>query len=147
MSLPRDPGRYAVNGAELRVEPEETLGHYADWLEVRARDLRRLNKLPVKRALELGERVQLDFSKVSRETFEARRLAHHRALQEKFFATFEVADTREHVLRRGETIWELSRRGMGVPVWLLQAHNPDVDFGSLRAGERLRIPRVAPAGS
>ncbi len=146
-TLPRDRGRYRVLDGHVRVQPEETLGHYADWLGVSATRLRRLNGMPPGRTLQLGQSVRLDLSRVDANAFEARRLAHHRALQEAFFSAFTVSGTEVRVLKKGETLWQISRQGGGIPVWLLQAHNPQVDLGSLRAGERLHIPRVAPAGS
>ena len=40
----------------------------------------------------------------------------------------------EHVLRRGETLWELATQRYRVPVWLLRQYNPDLDF----AGRAMR---------
>ena len=53
-----------------------------------------------------------------------------------------MAGTREYVLRKGDSLWALSSGQGGVPVWLLRAFNPDVDFARLQAGQRVTIPRI-----
>jgi len=126
------------------VEPGETLGHYADWLEIPTAHLRRLNGMRGRSDIAMGQRVRLDFSRVSAEAFEARRRAYHESLRRTFFADYRVAGTRVHVLRRGETLWSLSRSHRQVPLWLLRHYNPHVDLSALHPGERLRIPQVEP---
>jgi membrane-bound lytic murein transglycosylase D len=142
-----DAARLAlVDDGSLRVAPEETLGHYADWLEIPTQRLRDLNRLRFGAALTLGQRIRLDFAHVSRREFEHRRLAFHQGLHQRFFRENRVTGTEEYVLERGDTLWVLSQRKLAVPVWLLTAYNPDVDFGApLRPGQRLRVPRVEPS--
>jgi len=126
------------------VEPGETLGHYADWLEIPTAHLRRLNGMRGRSDIAMGQQVRLDFSRVSAEAFEVRRRAYHESLRQTFFADYRVAGTRVHVLRRGETLWSLSRSHRQVPLWLLRHYNPHVDLSALHPGERLRIPQVEP---
>ena len=40
---PADPSDYSVHGDRVTVQADETLGHFADWHEVKAADLRKLN--------------------------------------------------------------------------------------------------------
>ncbi len=86
--------------------------------------------------------MRLDFSRVSPERFENRRLEHHRTLQGKFFARFEIEGTTTHVTRRGDSLWTLAERKYQVPTWLLRQYNPDLDFGALQAGTRITVPRL-----
>jgi membrane-bound lytic murein transglycosylase D len=141
---PPDPSDYAVHGSRVRVQADETLGHYADWLEVRASRLRSINSMRYGQDLVIGRRLKLDFARVNPEEFERRRLAYHRSLQEEFFDAWKVTGTDEHVLRRGETLWELATQRYRVPVWLLRQYNPDLDFAALPAGGRMTVPRVEP---
>jgi len=146
-ALPWSPRRYAVDpDGSIVVHPEETLGHYAEWLEVPTQRLRSLNGLSYQKPLSIGRRVRLDFARVDRAAFEEHRLAHHRSLQMAFFDAFAVSGTDEHVMRRGETLWKLSRGRYEVPVWLIQQYNPDLDVNALRPGMRIRIPVLAPRG-
>jgi membrane-bound lytic murein transglycosylase D len=142
-----DPSNYAVNPTgRVTVQADETLGHYADWLEVSAARLRRLNGMAFREPLVIGRQKKLDFSRVTPEVFEQRRLDYHRTLQEEFFGAFVVAGTTTHVLRRGDSLWYLAQRKYEVPIWLLRQYNPDLDFGALPAGTPLVIPLLEERG-
>ncbi|MDH3685471.1 MAG: LysM peptidoglycan-binding domain-containing protein [Myxococcales bacterium] len=145
--LPLAPERYAVDSqGRIEVQSDETLGHYAEWLETSASGLRNRNGLPAGRPLPLGRRVTLDFSRVPKADFEQRRLAHHRVIQQRFFSQFEVDGATDYVLRSGDTLWKLSRGEGAVPVWLLRDYNPNLDLAALRAGQRVKIPKLKPKG-
>jgi len=140
-----DPSDYAISADDrITVQADETLGHYADWLEVPTSRLRRLNGLPYGTPVGIGRVTKLDFSQVSRETFEQRRLEYHHTLQEEFFDAYEVVGTDTHRLKTGDTLWELAEKRYRVPVWLLRQYNPTLDFSALQAGARLTVPLIAP---
>jgi membrane-bound lytic murein transglycosylase D len=139
-----DPSDYAVDRNRITVQAAETLGHYAEWLEVRTSRLRRLNGMNFDTPVAIGRKAKLDFSRVTPETFERRRLAFHHSLQEEYFAAFEVIGTRTHTLRSGDSLWYLAERKYEVPVWLIRQFNPDVDLGALPVGTRLTIPEIGP---
>lgn len=142
--LPLNSHRYAVHpGGTIVVQPAETLGHVADWLEIPTATLRQRNRLTFGSALPIGTRLRLDFSRVSARRFQERRVAHHHSLQSAFYLAYEVAGTEEYVLKRGDSLWKLSRDGRSVPVWLLREYNPELDLGSIRAGQRLTIPKIS----
>jgi membrane-bound lytic murein transglycosylase D len=92
--------------------------------------------------LVIGRTKKLDFSRVTPEVFEQRRLAYHRDLQEEFFAAFSVSGTRMHTLRRGDSLWYLANEKYEVPIWLLRQYNPALDFGALPAGTAMVIPTL-----
>jgi membrane-bound lytic murein transglycosylase D len=138
-----DPSNYAVHpNDQVTIQAEETLGHYAEWLEVSASDLRRLNGMSYGTALAIGRQKKLDFSRVTPEVFEQRRLQFHRGLQEDFFNAYIVTGTLSYSLRRGDSLWYISNRKFDVPIWLLRQYNPDLDFGKLHAGTPLVIPVI-----
>jgi membrane-bound lytic murein transglycosylase D len=142
-AMPSDPSDYSVHAdGRVTVQAAETLGHYAEWLEVSANALRKRNGLRAKTPIVIGRRVKLDFSKVTAEEFEQRRLSYHRTLQSEFFEHVLVTGTEQHVLRKGETLWYLAERKYRVPVWLLRQYNPDLDFGSLQPGTRMVVPMI-----
>ena len=140
-----DPSDYSVSDDDrITVQANETLGHYADWLEVPTSRLRRLNGIRYGTPVGIGRSTKLDFSVVSREAFEQRRLEYHHTLQEEFFDAYEVVGTDTHRLKKGDTLWELAEKRYRVPVWLLRQYNPTLDFSALQAGARLTVPRIAP---
>jgi membrane-bound lytic murein transglycosylase D len=140
-----DPADYSVGGDDnVIVQAAETLGHYAEWLDVRASDLRRLNKMSFATPVVVGRKVKLSFAKVTHDQFEARRQEYHRQLQEAFFTQFRIKDTTTHVVRAGESIWVLAQQRYNIPIWLLRQYNPDLDLGDIRPGTQLVIPIVEP---
>ncbi|MBC7983880.1 MAG: LysM peptidoglycan-binding domain-containing protein [Candidatus Obscuribacterales bacterium] len=140
-----DPSDYAVGDDNaIRVEATETLGHYAEWLGVSAARLRELNNMSRQRPLIVGRRVRLDFSRLDHATFEARRSAYHRQLQDDFFAQFRIAGSDVHKVKAGDSIWVIAQKRYNVPIWLLRQYNPDVDLEALRPGTAITIPRIEP---
>lgn len=140
-----DPSDYAVAPTDrITVQAEETLGHYAEWLEVRTSRLRALNGMSMATPVVIGHQARLDFSRVSRETFERRRLEYHQTLQAEFYAAWVVAGTETHVLENGDTIWHLARQKFEVPIWLLHLHNPDLDLDNLTPGTVMVVPIIEP---
>ncbi len=139
-----DPTDYTVaRDGTIRIAADETLGHYADWLAVGTPHLRELNHLGVRRALRIGERLHLDFTKVSAEAFESRRREFHRALQAGYFASHRIVGTEVYIARSGDSLWTLTQRAKAqLPLWLLQQYNPQVDFADLRPGTQIVMPRV-----
>jgi membrane-bound lytic murein transglycosylase D len=141
--LAADPSDYSVaDDNTIKVLAAETLGHYADWLGLITQRLRDINGLRFREPLVIGERLKLDFSKIDRETFEHRRTAYHRSLQEAYFSQYQIAATETYEVRRGDSIWELTRRN-GLPLWLLLQYNPDLDLNRVNPGIELVIPQVS----
>lgn len=140
-----DPGDYSVHtDRTVLVQAAETLGHYAEWLDVRASQLRKLNRMTMATPVVIGRKVKLDFSKVTPDQFEARRLEYHKQLQDTFFAQFRIKGSEMHIIKRGESIWVLAQQRYNIPIWLLRQYNPDVDLGSIKPGTTLTIPTVEP---
>jgi membrane-bound lytic murein transglycosylase D len=124
------------------VQAAETLGHLADWSKVSSASLRVLNKLHKNAMVTLGHKVKLDLSQVSAAQFEAARRDYHRQLQESFFATHRISGTENYVVKKGESLWIIAQQHADLPVWLVAEYNPDVDFGDVRPGATIALPRV-----
>jgi len=143
-----DPTDYGVAADDtIRVAAEETLGHYADWLDVSTAHLRDLNRMSVRKPVLVGHRLKLDFRKVPHDAFEQRRREYHQQLQAAYFAGHRIAGTEIYIARPGDSLWTVTQRAGLLPVWLLQQYNPDVDFSELRAGMQIVMPRVEAVGS
>jgi membrane-bound lytic murein transglycosylase D len=124
------------------VQAAETLGHFADWSKVSSASLRTLNKLHKSAMVTLGHKVKLDLSQVSAAQFETARRDYHRQLQESFFATHRISGTENYVVKKGESLWIIAQQHSDLPVWLVAEYNPDVDFGEVRPGATIALPRV-----
>ena len=143
-----DPFDYSVAQDEtIHVAAEETLGHYADWLGVTSARLRELNHLKFRSPVLIGQRIKLDFSRVTSEVFETLRHEYHRELQAAYFAGHRIVGTEIRIARAGDSGWTLSQRRPQLPLWLLQQYNPDLDLTVLRPGTQIVMPRVEEVGS
>ncbi|MGH8259829.1 MAG: LysM peptidoglycan-binding domain-containing protein, partial [Steroidobacteraceae bacterium] len=143
-----DPIDYSVSKRDtIVVAAAETLGHYADWLHVSAARLRRVNHMRYGRPVVMGHRIRLDFHRVTPEAFEAKRREYHRTLEASYFAAHRIAGTESYIVRRGDSLWTVMQRHDDLPIWLLEQYNPDVDFGDMRPGTQIVVPRIENAGS
>ncbi len=144
-----DPFDYGVaHDNTIRVAPEETLGHYADWLGMTSVQLRSLNHMKQRAPVRIGERVKLEFSQVTPQVFETLRREYHRELQAAYFAAHRIVGTEVRIARSGDSVWTLTQHhGAQLPVWLLQQYNPDLDLAALRPGAQIVIPRVEEVGN
>ena len=138
-----DSADYSVGANNtVVVQAAETLGHFADWSKVSSASLRTLNKLHKNAMVTLGHKVKLDLSQVSAAQFEAARRDYHRQLQESFFAAHRISGTENYVVKKGESLWIIAQQHSDLPVWLVAEYNPDVDFGEVRPGTTIALPRV-----
>lgn len=131
----------------IRVEATETLGQYADWLQIPTQRLRNINKFRARQPVLLGQKLQMDYSRVSRETFEQLRRDYHAKLQGEFFAQHRIEGTEVYIVRRGDSLWTMTQKFSNLPIWLLRQYNPDTDLSDLRAGTQVVMPKVVVAGS
>jgi len=138
-----DPTDYSVGKDDtIEVAAAETLGHYADWLDVSAQRLRQINRMNHGRPVVIGRRLKLDFAKVAREDFEKKRREYHQTLQAAYFAAHRIVGSEVYIVRRGDSLWTVTQRFSQLPIWLLRQYNPDLDFADLRPGTQVVMPRV-----
>ena len=143
-----DPSDYLVReDGTIEVQALETLGHYADWLEIQTQRLRDINGMPFREPVVIGRRLRLDFSDVSQDAFVARRIAYQQETQEAFFQAYDVAGVEHHVVERGESLWELALQDFRVPVWLVRQYNPDLDLDRVAPDMVVNFPVLLPKGS
>jgi membrane-bound lytic murein transglycosylase D len=138
-----DPVDYSVAAdGSIRVVAAETLGHYADWLGTSAQRLRAINHLHGRTPVVMGHKLKLEFAKTTPEQFEEVRRDYHERLQAAYFSSHRIAGTEIYIARRGDSLWSITQKSLKVPVWLLQQYNPDLDFGNLRPGTQISLPKV-----
>jgi len=141
--LAADPSDYSVSaGSQITVQALETLGHYADWLNLPTQKLRDLNHIKAREAVVIGQALTLDFSKVDAPTFEQRRRMYQQQRQDEFFAAYQIEDVASHVIKPGESLWVLAERTYKVPVWLLRQYNPDLNLDRVTPGIVVKFPKL-----
>lgn len=126
----------------LQVEIEETLGHYAEWADVRTQQIRRLNGLPFGQTLHLHQKIKIPLTKKTAREFEESRYEYHKRLQEDFFAVYRVSEIQPYRVGRGDNLWTLCLGKFDIPMWLLKNCNPEVDFADLRPHQKIMVPVI-----
>ncbi len=140
--LQSDPSDYSVAGDNsIEIQAAETLGHYAEWLGIRAWDIRRKNSMEYRQPVLIGKRLMLDFSKVNAEEFELRRRQFHRNLQSDYFKNWRIRQTEQHSIKRGDFLVNLARK-RSVPMWLFRQYNPEVEAARIQIGQMVVFPVV-----
>lgn len=129
-------GRYRIV-----VEPEETLGHFADWAGTSAGQIRRVNRLRYGTPIRVGQNLTVPVSESKVADFSTKRMEYHLAMQEDFYSAYRVAKTKPYRVRRGDTVDGIVRR-YEIPKWLLRKVQP----GPLQliAGQTIQVPVVEP---
>lgn len=125
----------------IEILPEETLGHYADWLLVDSKQLLQANKLRSSAGVRVGERLALDFSKVDQAAFGKKRRDFHNRLQEKYFAAWRIRDTEQYSIRQSDLVMSLAQK-RDIPMWLFRQYNPAVDISRVKVGQVVVFPVV-----
>ena len=138
--------RSAVDGRTLyriNVEPEETLGHYSDWLRLGGvKSIRELNGFDASQVLASGDALLLPVTDaVHQDAFERRREEYHQVLVEEFKENFEVTGSEEYKIEAGDSLWVLARE-FELPIWVITRYNPELRSGPPRAGRSITIPRI-----
>jgi membrane-bound lytic murein transglycosylase D len=126
----------------IRVEVEETLGHYAEWLGITAWEIRRLNGFPYGKVIRLDQQIKIPLQQVSKEEFEEKRFEYHKELSEDFFASYRIEKVKFYYIKKGDTIWDLSLEEFEVPLWLIKKYNINLDFSALVPSQKLTIPII-----
>ena len=141
-SLSADPSDYsvAVSDSSIEIQASETLGHYADWLGIRAWDIRRLNNMAYRDPVIIGERISIEFSQVNISEFELKRKDYHATLQRQFFANYRIQGAETYKVRSGDNIGGIAQSRYSTPVWLLRQYNPELDFNRIQIDQEIVFP-------
>lgn len=123
------------------VLPEETLGHYADWLGLGGtRELRSLNGIASGGKLRSGATVELPIANdAQRLAFESKRFDFHQTLVDEFKQHYRITGVEEYTVKLGDTLWKIAERH-DLPYWFLRRTNDNV--GAPVIGQKIRVPVV-----
>ncbi|MFT7470474.1 MAG: membrane-bound lytic murein transglycosylase D [Kiritimatiellia bacterium] len=145
-SLSADPSDYTVaSNNTVEVQASETLGHFGEWLGIRAWDVRRLNNMAFSDPVIVGKRLTLDFSRVNIAEFELKRREFHSTLQQEFFSSYRIQGVEQYEIKRGDNIGAIARNRYSTPIWLVRQYNPELDFNRIQIGQKISFPLVEQA--
>ncbi|HPG38111.1 MAG TPA: transglycosylase SLT domain-containing protein [bacterium] len=128
----------------IRVLPEETLGHYADWLRVSAQYLRIINRLHYRQEIKVGQQIKLAFNQVSEEEFNRKRIEFHQVIRNQLFNAYHITGTTVYEIQPGDNIWKICNQKFNIPYWLIAYYNQNVKWNLLKPGDSINIPIINP---
>lgn len=128
--------------AQIRVTVDETMGHFAEWLDIPTQRIRNLNGMGRSSGIRIGQKLLIPVDADDLDRFVEARLEYHMALEEDFYAQYKVVDTKSRILRRGENLWGICNGEEQLPLWLFKKHNKHLNLASLVAGTEIFIPQV-----
>ncbi len=123
----------------VRVQPEETLGHYADWLGIGyTRRIRKLNRVTSRTQIRVGRWISLPVkSQEVLEEFEKKREEYHRTLTDEFRQHYDVVALDTYAVKKGDSLWRIAQE-YEVPYWVLTRYNPETRSPNI--GDRVVVP-------
>ncbi len=127
----------------IKVEAEETLGHYADWLGVPTQEIRALNKLKFGSAISMDQKIRISMRKKTVPEFEELRYEFHKEIEEDFFESFSILGIDTYEVKNGDNIWNLSLTELEIPFWLIKKYNPQINFKSLKLSQKIKYPIIS----
>lgn len=126
----------------IKVEAEETLGHYAGWLKVLPQEIRKLNAFKAKDTISIDRTIKIPLKKITSQKFEEQRFEFHKEIEEDFFGSFSITGVETYEIKNGDNIWRLCENELEVPFWLLKKYNPDINFNSLQLKQKIKYPVI-----
>lgn len=126
---------------QISIETEETLGHFAEWADIRTQRIRDLNRLAMGRVISMGQKIKIPIKESSLNQFKQKRNEYHVSIQEDFYSSFKVIETKKYKVKRGDTLSEILK-DQGLPYWLLRKYQKKKIGDFLRVGQELILPEV-----
>ncbi len=114
-------------GWTIRVATDETLGHYADWLDIGfSSPILKLNGIKSSRSVRIGKTIRLPIdNKITKRRFEEKRLAFHQNLQKQYLDQYSVTGKKQYRFQSGDNPWTIASSHQ-IPLWLLKRFNPNI---------------------
>lgn len=133
-----DLRKIKANLYKVKIEPEETLGHYADWSLVPVKKILAYNKKYRRRSIRLGGTIIIPVPLANIRRFKRKRREYHLSIQEDFFNNYKIDGIKKYHVKRGDTLDRIQFR-LEVPIWLLRYYQKNE---MLRVGDKLDIPKI-----
>ncbi len=127
----------------IRAAPDETFGHYADWLGLDGTHaIRRLNDIRAGATLRVGQRIRLPIRGVqTAERFQQKRSDYHRVLVEEFKEHYRIVGVETYRVKPGDSLWAIAS-DLELPLWVVDRFNPGALQTPPGVGDPLRVPVV-----
>ncbi len=133
---------YQKNIYTLKVEAEETLGHYAEWSAIPLGTIRKLNGLRKNSSIYLGQKLKIKITSQRVDVFIQKRRDYHQAIQEDFFNSYTISNQEKYFIKKGETLDQILRK-TSLPFWLVRKGQPQgILDPNIKIGQIITLPNI-----
>jgi LysM repeat protein len=131
-----------VSSWQTEVGMGESLVLLSSWADSSVEAIGELNGLDVRDSIYPGQVLKLPLSDDAQiDAFrEARAQGHQDRLDRYLGSRGGLVDVDFHIVRTGETAWQIAQDQTGIPLWVLASFNTDTDLNSLGIGQPLHVP-------
>lgn len=126
----------------LTVEANESLGQYAEWLNVSVLEINKINRIGKRFVLRIGQKLKIPLKVDGVYEFNLKRVQYHLALEEDFYSNFKITEVEMYKVRRGDTLLAISEKKQ-IPLWLMKKYIP-LNQQSIRLGQVVTLPKIVP---
>lgn len=135
----------ALEPVEFELQRGETLAHFARWAELPVEVIAETSELDLAGAYPVGTVVIVPVGDEQALDRLMRLRSEHHDKRLTAYLDSRGGSLGEEVVqvRTGDTAWSLARDHHGLPVWVIDQLNPDVDLEHLRPGDQLMVPVLA----
>jgi membrane-bound lytic murein transglycosylase D len=134
--------RNGIQSGTIKVQPEESIGLYAEWLGIKDTVLLKFTGFKSKSLISPGQKIHLPFERVTPERFEEKRLDFLQETEDDFFSAYTVVGQTLYRVLAGDTLWDLCHNRFDIPLWLLERYNSTIDLARIHTKQELIIPVV-----
>lgn len=124
---------------KIQVEPDETLGHYADWSLIPQEKILEINK--TLKTMYVGKELFLPLEGPNLVRFKKKRSQYHAAIQRSFFDKYKVEGISTYEVKKGDTLEKVTGK-LEVPLWLFKKYQKKFKLNKLKVGDTLEIPQI-----
>ncbi len=130
------------NSAIIKISVNETIGHYAYWLDIPTQRIREINYMGRRSTIWIGQELTIPVDSITVEQFNRRRLEYHMSLEEDFYNQYKVTELKLKIISSGENFWDICNTDGVIPLWLLKKYNKHINLGRLFPKMRIWLPVV-----
>lgn len=128
------------NYYSIKVEVEETIGHYADWSKESVRTIRRANRKGRSAVIIRGRILIIPMSDKNLTHFKEQRNEYHLSIQEDFFEQFKITGHKSYKVKQGDTLSSILD-AHSLPFWLVrQTQKEKLLSPNLKIGQIIKLP-------
>lgn len=126
---------------EVELRQGERMFHLAEWAGIDLETLAAANDVHLGEVVYPGQSFELPISASRYEGFQASRSAFHEARMARYLDRHGgLASISTVSLATGDRAWDIAHDHGAMPLWVLQAYNPDTDLDRIRVGDLLQVP-------